>query len=347
MKRFPYLLLCLGIFLASFVRLAQAAPFTVTDIRLEGLQRVSAGTLFQSFPINIGDNVEESDIVEATRRLFKTGFFNDIEIGRDGDVLLVEVQERPSISAINIEGNEKINSEDLKNGLKQSGLSEGAIFQRATLDRLEQELARQYISQGRYGVTIDTEVAELERNRVALTIKIHEGKPAAIKRINIVGNHVFDNEVLLDRFSLKATGWLSFYRKDNKYSREQLAGDLERMRSNYLNNGYINFNIESTQVSITPDKAHVFITVNVVEGDQYVIGDVSFSGDLAVSEQELTLLLAVHSGDVFSNERVTKTTEAMIDRLGDEGYTFANVNAIPEVDKDNKRVDINLFVDPG
>ena len=347
MKRLSYLLLCLGIFLTSFVRLAQAAPFTVTDIRLEGLQRVSAGTLFQSFPINIGDNVEESDIVEATRRLFKTGFFNDIEIGRDGDVLLVEVQERPSISAIKIEGNEKINSEDLKNGLKQSGLSEGAIFQRATLDRLEQELARQYISQGRYGVTIDTEVAELERNRVALTIKIHEGKPAAIKRINIVGNHVFDNEVLLDRFSLKATGWLSFYRKDNKYSREQLAGDLERMRSNYLNNGYINFNIESTQVSITPDKAHVFITVNVVEGDQYVIGDVSFSGDLAVSEQELALLLSVHSGDVFSNARVTKTTEAMIDRLGDEGYTFANVNAIPEVDKDNKRVDINLFVDPG
>lgn len=347
MKRLPYLLLCLGIFLTSFVRLAEAAPFTVTDIRLEGLQRVSAGMLFQAFPINIGDNVEEGEIVEATRSLFKTGFFNDIQIGRDGDVLLVVVQERPSISAINIEGNEKINSEDLKKGLKQSGLSEGAIFQRATLDRLEQELARQYISQGRYGVTVDTEVTELERNRVALTINIYEGKPSTIKRINIVGNHVFDNETLLDRFSLKATNWRSFYKSDNKYSREQLAGDLERLRSKYLNNGYVNFNIESTQVSITPDKAHVFITVNVVEGDQYVIGDVSFSGDLAVSEQELALLLSVHEGDVFSNEHLTETTEAMTDRFGDEGYTFANVNAIPEIDEDNKRVDINLFVDPG
>jgi len=262
-------------------------------------------------------------------------------------VLVVAVQERPSISAINIEGNEKIDSEDLKKGLKQSGLSEGAIFQRATLDRLEQELARQYISQGRYGVTIDTEVAELERNRVALTINIYEGKPSTIKRINIVGNHVFDNETLLDRFSQKTTTWRSFYKNDDKYSREKLAGDLERLRSKYLNKGYINFNIESTQVSITPDKAHVFITVNVVEGDQYVIGDVSFSGDLAVSEQELGLLLAVHSGDVFSNERLTKTTEAMTDRLGDEGYTFANVNAIPEINEDEKRVDINLFVDPG
>lgn len=347
MKRLPYLLLCLGVLLTTFVRLAQAAPFTVTDIRLEGLQRVSAGMLFQAFPINIGDDVDEGEIVEATRSLFKTGFFNDIQIGRDGDVLLVVVQERPSISAINIEGNEKINSEDLKKGLKQSGLSEGAIFQRATLDRLEQELARQYISQGRYGVTVDTEVLELERNRVALTINIYEGKPSTIKRINIVGNHVFDNETLLDRFSLKATNWRSFYKNDNKYSREQLAGDLERLRSKYLNNGYINFNIESTQVSITPDKAHVFITVNVVEGDQYVIGNVNFSGDLTVSEQELALLLTVHSGDVFSNERLTETTEAMTDRLGDEGYTFANVNAIPEIDEDKKQVDINLFVDPG
>jgi outer membrane protein insertion porin family len=347
MKRLPYFLLGLGVFLAAIVRLAQADAFVITDIRLEGLQRVSAGSLFQAFPINIGDNVDEKDIVEATRSLFKTGYFKDIQIGRDGDVLVVVVDERPSISAIEIEGNDKIGTDDLKTGLKQSGLSEGDIFQRATLDRLEQELVRQYISQGRYGVTVETQVKELERNRVALTISIYEGKPSTIEGINIVGNEVFDDETLLDRFTLRTTNWHSFYKNDDKYSREKLAGDLERLRSKYLNNGYINFNIESTQVSITPDKAHVFITVNLVEGDQYAIGDVSFSGDLAVSEQEFMPLLKVHSGDVFSNERLTETTEALTDRLGDEGYTFANVNAIPEINEDEKRVDINLFVDPG
>ena len=347
MKRLAYLLFSLGILLTSFTRLAQAESFVISDIRLEGLQRVSAGMLFQAFPISIGDTVDEGQIVEATRSLFRTGYFNDIQIGQDDDVLVIIVQERPSISAINIEGNENIDTDDLKKGLKQAGLSEGEIFQRATLDRLEQELARQYISQGRYGVSIDTDVVELERNRVALTINIDEGKPSKIKRINIVGNRVYDDEELLSRFSLRPTNWKSWYKGDDKYSRERLSGDLERLRSKYLNNGYINFSIESTQVSITPDKANVYITVNVVEGDQYVIDELSFSGDIPIAETEFEGLLGINSGDVFSNEAITKTTEKMIDRLGDEGYTFANVSAIPTIDEETKQVDLNLFVDPG
>lgn len=347
MKRLAYLLFSLGILLTTFARLAQAESFVISDIRLEGLQRVSAGTLFQAFPINIGDTVDEGQIVEATRSLFRTGFFNDIQIGQDGDVLVVVVQERPSISSIEIEGNENIDTKDLKKGLKQAGLSEGEIFQRATLDRLEQELARQYISQGRYGVTVETDVNELERNRVALTINIYEGKPSKIKRINIVGNRVFDDKDLLDRFSLRPTNWKSWYKGDDKYSRERLSGDLERLRSKYLNNGYINFSIESTQVSITPDKANVYITVNIVEGDQYIIDDISFSGDLPVGEGELSELLEVNSGDIFSNQALTKTTEKITERLGDEGYTFANVNAIPDIDEETKKIAVTLFVDPG
>lgn len=347
MKRLTCLLLGLGIVLTAFVRLALADSFVITDIRLEGLQRVSAGTLFQAFPVNIGDTVDEKEIVEATRNLFQTGFFNDIQIGRDGNVLVVAVQERPSISSIEIEGNKKIKSEDLKKGLKQSGLSEGEIFQRATLDRLEQELIRQYVSQGRYGVTVATTVTELERNRVSLTINIQEGKPSTIKRINVVGNSVYDDETLLKIFSLRTTNWRSFYRDDDKYSREKLGGDLERLRSKYLDNGYINFNIESTQVSITPDKANVYITVNISEGEQYVINEITFSGDLVVPEQEFQPLLKLQPGDIFSNTRLSETTELMTDRLGDEGYTFASVNAIPDIDEANQQVNLNLFIDPG
>jgi len=347
MKKLSCLLLGLGIFLTAIVRLALADSFVITDIRLEGLQRVSAGSLFQAFPINIGDSVDDDEIVDATRSLFKTGFFNDIQIGRDGNVLVVVVQERPSISAIEIEGNDKIDTEDLKRGLKESGLSEGEIFQRATLGRLEQELIRQYISQGRYGVTVDTEVSELERNRVSLTINIEEGKPSKIKRVNVVGNSVYDDKTLLKTFSLRKTSWKSWYKGDDKYSRQKLSGDLERLRSKYLDNGYINFNIESTQVSITPDKSGVYITVNISEGEQYTINEVNFSGDLVVPEQELQPLLKLQSGDTFSNTLLTESTELMTDRLGDEGYTFASVNAIPDIDEANKQVNLNLFVDPG
>ena len=278
---------------------------------------------------------------------FRTGNFNDIQIGRDGGVLVVTVLERPSISGIQLDGNKALKTEDLLDGLKQSGLAEGEIFKRATLEGLEQELSRQYISQGRYGVQIETDVENQPRNRVALSINITEGAPSSIKQINIVGNTVYNDEKLNDLFELKPTNWLSFYRSDDKYSKEKLSGDLERLRSQYLDNGYINFNIESTQVSITPNKENVYITINVVEGDLYSVNEVKFAGDLVVPEEELKRYVLMKQGEVFSNIKMTKTTEFITNRLGNDGYTFANVNGIPEVNEEDKTVDISIFVDPG
>ncbi len=341
------LLGCLLVAVVLPVNAQTTDPFVVEDIRLDGLQRVSAGTLFREFPISIGDRIDGATIVAATRRLFKTGFFDDIRIGRDGNVLVVTVAERPSISAIEIDGNKAIKTEDLLEGLKGSGLSEGEIFKRATLEGLQQELSRQYISQGRYGVEVETDVQVQPRNRVSLAINITEGKPSKIKKITIVGNTIYNDEDLLDLFELQPSNWLSFFRRDDKYSREALSGDLERLSSEYMDNGYINFNIESTQVSITPDRKSVYITVNIVEGERFNVGEISFSGDLVIPEPLLRRFLFFQSGQVFSNRQLTNTTEAITNRLGNEGYTFANVNAIPEINPDDNTVDITIAVDPG
>jgi len=324
-----------------------ADSFVVSDIRIEGLQRVSAGALFLAFPINIGDEVDEDQIVTATRNLFQTGFFNDIQIGRDGNVLVVTVQERPSISNIDIEGNKAIETDALLDGLRDAGLAEGEIFKRATLDGMQQELSRQYISQGRYGVQIETDVENQPRNRVAIAVNVTEGDPSKIANISIVGNTVYSDEDITDEFELKATNWRSWYKGDDKYSREKLTGDLETLRSLYLDNGYINFNIESTQVSITPDKSKVYITINVVEGDQYTVNDIDFSGDLILDENLLRNFVFTKKGDIFSDANITSSTETITDLLGNQGYAFANVNAIPEINEDDKTVDINIFVDPG
>ncbi len=347
MKRFPRIFLGIALCLFCFVPPANADTFTVADIRIEGLQRVSAGTLFQSFPIDVGDTIDESSLVEATRSLFKSGFFDDIQLGRDGDVLIVQVAERPSISAIGISGNKVIKTDDLKEGLKQSGLTEGEIFKRATLEALEQELARQYISQGRYGVEIKTEVIEQPRNRVSLLINVVEGTAAKIKQINIVGNRVFKDKDLKNLFKSRRTNWLSFIRGDDKYSREKINGDLERLRSRYLDNGYIKFAIESTQVSITPDKKNVYININITEGDRYSFGEITFAGDLVVDEAELRKNMSIKTGDFFSNEALISNTAVLTDRLGDDGYTFANVNGIPDINDETRTVNIKIFVDPG
>jgi outer membrane protein insertion porin family len=335
------------LFFTGFAPLANADTFSVADIRLEGLQRVSAGTLFQSFPINVGDTVDESGLIDATRSLFKTGFFDDIQLGRDGDVLIVQVAERPSISAIGISGNKVIKTDDLKEGLKQSGLTEGEIFKRATLEALEQELTRQYISQGRYGVEVRTDVIEQPRNRVSLLINVVEGTAAKIKQVNIVGNRVFKDKDLKNLLKSRSTNWLSFIRGDDKYSREKLNGDLESLRSKYLDNGYIKFSIESTQVSITPDKKNVYININITEGEQYRFKAITFAGDLVVKEDELRKIMTINPGDVFSNELLVSNSATLTDRLGDDGYTFANVNAIPSINEDTKTVDISIFIDPG
>lgn len=340
-------LLLTAVLAALMITEVHAESFTISDIRVNGLQRVSAGSVFGALPLNVGEPVDDPELVEATRALFKTGFFEDIQLGRDGEVLVISVVERPSISSIEIEGNKAISSEDLLKGLNQSGLSEGEIFQRATLEGVRNELQRQYVSQGRYSSGIETEVIPQPRNRVALKITINEGTIAAIQHINVVGNSVFSDEDLTDLFELKTSNWLSFFRNDDKYAREKLSGDLERLRSYYLDRGYINMDIASTQVSITPDKKHVYITVNVAEGEKYRVREVKLSGDLRVPEEDIRALLLAKQGQVFSRKIMTTTSELITRRLGNEGYTFANVNGVPEAHDEDHTVSITFMVDPG
>ena len=340
-------LLLPAVLAALMISEVHADSFTITDIRVNGLQRVSAGSVFGALPLNVGEQADDHRLVEATRSLFKTGFFQDIQLGRDGNVLVINVVERPSISSIEIDGNKAISTEDLLKGLNQSGLAEGEIFQRATLEGVRNELQRQYVAQGRYSAEIDAEVIPQPRNRVALKIKINEGTVASIQHINVVGNTVFSDDELSRLFELKTTNWLSFFKNDDKYAREKLSGDLERLRSYYLDRGYINMDISSTQVSITPDKKHVYITVNIAEGDKYTIRDVKLSGDLKVPEDEVKALLLAKPGQVFSRKVMTTTSELITRRLGNEGYTFANVNGVPEPHDDDKTVSLTFAVDPG
>ncbi|SEF52481.1 outer membrane protein insertion porin family [Halopseudomonas aestusnigri] len=326
---------------------AHAAAFQISDIRVNGLQRVSAGSVFSALPLNIGDEVDDPELVEATRSLFRTGFFQDIQLGREGDVLVINLVERPSISSIELEGNKAIKSEDLLKGLSAAGLAEGEIFQRATLEGVRNELLRQYVSQGRYSADIEAQVIPEPRNRVALKIVIDEGSVAAISHINVVGNTVFETEDLVDLFELKTSGWFSFLSSDDKYSREKLSGDLERLRSYYLDRGYVNMNVASTQVSITPDKKHVYITVNITEGERYSISDVRLSGDLVVGEDEIKRLMLIEPGQIFSRQVMTSTSDLISRRLGNEGYTFASVNGIPEINEEDKTVAVTFYVDPG
>eukprot|EP01133_Synstelium_polycarpum_P017363 gene17363-20716_t len=339
-------LLC-SVALLLNVTLAHAEAFKISDIRINGLQRVSAGSVFGALPLNVGDEADDRRLVDSTRALFKTGFFQDIQLSRDGTVLIINVVERPSVSSIEFEGNKAISTEDLLKGMKQSGLAEGEIFQRATLEGMRNELQRQYVAQGRYSATVDTEVLPQPRNRVGLKVKIDEGSVAAIQHINVVGNHVFTDKELIGTFTLKTSNWLSFFTNDDKYAREKLTGDLERLRSYYLDRGYINMGITSTQVSITPDKKHVYITVNINEGEKYTVRDVKLSGDLKVPQDQLEALLLVQKGQVFSRKLMTTTSDLITRRLGNDGYTFANVNGMPTPHDEDHSVDIVFAVDPG
>ena len=321
--------------------------FLVENIQVHGLQRISAGTVYNYLPVSVGEEFSLEKVGIAIKALFKTGFFKDISLEREGSTLIVKVVERPSISKIIIDGNNDLSTEDLTAALKQIGLSEGKVFNQQTLDKMEQELRRQYFSHGKYGLKITTEVSLLTRNRVGIHIDISEGRVAKIKQINLVGNAVFDNEVLLDKFALSTTNWLSFYSKDDQYSKQKLSADLERLRSYYLDRGYINFSIESTQVAITPDKQSIYVTINVKEGAVFVLDKVKLSGNLVVDPEELIKLVQVGPGEIFSRKNATETSRAIADRLGDEGFAFANVNMVPEIDVALKTVTMTFFVDPG
>ena len=343
----------LRIVLAAFLLLAvvraaaQADAFVVEDIRLEGLQRITAGTVFNYLPIKVGDTVDGTRTAEALRALFGTGFFRDVQLERDGDTLVVSVVERPSIGSIEFSGNEELKTEDLLSALEQMGFAQGRVFNRSTFDQVKRELHRTYFATGKYAARITGTATPLERNRVAVKFEISEGVVAKIRQINIVGNAAFDDDDLRDDFELDTTGFFSFITRSDRYSKPKLAADLETLRTFYLDQGFINFSIDSTQVSITPDKQDVYITINITEGGRYVVRDVYLQGALIVPDEELFDLITVVQGEEFSRKHVTETARRIGNRLGTEGYSFANVNAVPEIDEAEKRVDLTFFVDPG
>lgn len=321
--------------------------FVVENIQIKGLQRISVGTVYNYLPVNVGERFSLDNAGPAIKALFKTGFFKDISLERDGSTLIVNVVERPSIAKIIFEGNKDLSKDDLTKALNKIGLSEGKVFDPQVLDKVEQELSRQYYSHGKYGLKIDTQVSNLTRNRVGIHIKISEGRVAKIKQINIVGNTVFDDETLLSKLELSTSNLLSFYTKNDQYSKQKLSADLEKLRSYYLDRGYINFSVESTQVAITPDKKDIYVTINVKEGDVYTLEKVKLAGNLVVKPEELIKLVKVGPKEIFSRKNATETSKAISDRLGDEGYAFANVNMVPEINEANKTVDMTFFVDPG
>ena len=337
------------ILLLSWLSLADwaHAEFVVRDIRVEGLQRISAGTVFNYLPVSVGSTLSEEDYPEIIRTLFKTGFFTDVNLRREDDVLVIVVTERPAIAEINISGNKDISTEDLKKALEEVGLAEGRVFDRSLLDKMEQELLRQYFGRGKYAVEIDTQVRQLPRNRVAINLDIVEGRAARIRQINIVGNQTFDDEELLEEFQLAPTGWWSILTRGDQYSKQKLAADIEALRSFYLDRGFLNFNVDSTQVSITPDKKDIYITINISEGERYRVKEVRLAGNLIIPENELRELITVEPGEPFSRSAVTESAKQITERLGDDGYAFANVNTVPEVDEENEQVTLTLVVDPG
>ena len=322
-------------------------PFVIKDIRVEGLQRTEAGTIFTYLPVQAGDVMSDEKATQAIKSLYNTGFFKDVRIEADGDVLVVTVQERSAIAKIDFSGNKSFPSDKMTEGLKQIGISEGLIFDKSQLDRAEQEIKRQYLAQGKYGATVKTVVSPLERNRVAVRFEIEEGVVAKIRDINIVGNNAYTTDDLRAEFLLTTPNWMSWWNKDDQYSKQKLTADLEMLKSFYMNQGYLEFAIDSTQVSISPDKQDIYITVNVTEGEKYTISDVKLAGDLQVPEAELTPLIAIAKGDVFNRQKVTETSKAIGDRLGNEGYAFSNVNAIPEINKVDHTAAFTFFVDPG
>jgi outer membrane protein insertion porin family len=324
-----------------------ADNFQVLDIRIEGLQRVSAGTVFAALPISVGDAADDTTIREATRSLFRTGYFADVIMARENGILVIGLVERPAVTEINIDGNKAIETDQLMDALRDNGLAEGQIFRQVILEGMSQELQRQYVSQGRYGALVQTDVRELPRNRVAVNIDIDEGDVAKIRHINIVGNSNFAEPTLLEQFEQNKTGWLSWITSDDKYSREKLAGDLETLESWYLDRGYLKFQVLSTQVSVSPDKESVFITINVDEGDVYTIGGIELAGDIIIPEIQARALVLLREGVIFSQALMTASSDYITRRLGNEGYTFAEVEGYPEIDEDTKTATVTFLVKPG
>jgi outer membrane protein insertion porin family len=350
MTRFPVRRL-LAIALASSLSLPAMAqsvePFTVSDIRVDGLQRIAAGTVFTYLPVERGEVMNQSTAGETIRALYGTGFFEDVSLDRQGDILVVTVVERPAINKLTVNGNKDIKSPELLKGLEDIGLAEGETFDRLSLDRVTQELTRQYNNRGKYNVTITPTVSRLDRNRVDVTIDIKEGKAAKIRHVNLIGTEVFENEDVMDSWESQATRWNSWYKRNDQYSKEKLSGDMEKLNSWYLDRGYVDFNIDSTQVSISPDKRDMFITASVTEGEQYKINEVKVTGDTILPQEQVERMVISKTGDTFSRALLEFSADSITNALGNIGYAFARVNPVPSPNRADRTVDINMQVLPG
>ena len=333
--------------LALAISAHAAEPFQASDIRIDGLKRVSSGSVFDALTIQPGDRVTDADISLATRALFETGFFDQVEVRADGDVLVIEVTERPAVSRIDIEGNQAIKTEDLLDSLRRAGIVEGDVLKRATLDQLEQAIQRQYTSRGRYDATVSSEIIEQDRNRVGLKISIFEGSVATISRIAIVGNEAFDDDTLLGEMSLTEAGLFTWFSGSNNYETEKLNADVEAIRSYYLNRGYVNVEVSEPQVELSENLEDVFITISVDEGKEFRVGSVNVGGDQPIDLSSAVEEMTLQTGEIFSRRLVNEAVSTMSKKLGDAGYARAQVRAVPEINDEAQTVDVTLVVTPG
>ena len=324
------------------------APFTVSDIRIDGLQRIGAGTVFTYLPVERGDTLDQAKSAEALRALYKTGFFEDVRLDHQGSILVITVVERPAINKLTLVGNKDLKTEDLLKGLKDIGLAEGETFNQLNLDRVTQELNRQYNNRGKYSVSISPNVEQLDRNRVNLTLNIKEGKAAKIRHINLIGNEAFAEEDITKNWESRTSNWLSWYKRDDQYSREKLSGDIEKLNAWYLDRGYVDFSLDSTQVAISGDRKDMFLTAGVTEGEVYTISAVTVSGDTVLPKEEIeTIVRFIQPGSTFSRGLLELATDAISARLSNIGYAFAKINPIPQIDREKRTVGIDFQVQPG
>lgn len=339
-----FLTLCLPLLLLVAVQV-RAETFVVEDIEVHGIRKIAIGTLLNYLPLKAGERFDEDEAPRVIAELYKTGFFDQIRLLRSGNSLIIDVQERPAIASVTVKGNKEVTEESMREALKQIGMTKGKTYNPKLLEKLQQELLQLYYSLGKYSVRIDVDAKQLDEDRVAVSIDISEGAPARIRSINIVGNQAFSEQELLKRFKLETSdsGWFP----SDKYSSVKLSGDLEALRSFYLDQGYVQFSIESKQVTITPDRSAINITINIHEGKPFHIGKLALTGDLKVPEKDLKALMLIREGDIFSRKRIQLTTKLIGQRLGQEGYAFADVNAIPQVNEKEETVDLTLLVKPG
>ena len=340
------LLAVIAMFSMSYPVSGLAEEFTVRDMRVEGLQRISEGTVFNYLPINVGDTIDEIRIQEAVRALYTQKLFDDIEMRREEQTLIIAVRERPSIEDFTIDGNKDIETEDLMESLRGVGLARGRTFDRSVLEEVQGFLKEQYYDRGKYGVVVNADVMDRPNNTVRVSIDVKEGDRAKIRQVNIIGNHSFKEKDIREDFELDTANWLSWIRQDDRYAKEALGGDLETLRSFYMDQGYADFRVDSTQVAISPNKKDIYVSIGVHEGEQYTISDTKVVGKMVIPEAQLTALILAQPGDTFNLQRLTQSKDFMEFRLGEQGYSNAEIDPVPTLDHENKEASITFYVDP-